>query len=176
MWYFWAYSCQEVKSLNCSCGSDKCQKPIETLSNLHARSRQLAAPAASSWGWLGAFSRSDHCFVLRHIFVPGKIFADVNLLRKAAISCGNKTVCLWVSLVFIKIIQPIKQVTLIAELPVDFFFFLIQFNFKSGHHMSFWGSFQHRLSSSNYWPYSPQHMWNAKVEALKASDPNLVAL
>lgn len=116
MIFLCAYSCQEVKTLNRSCGSEKCQKPTGTLSNLYAHSRQLAAPPASSWGWSGAFSRSDHCFAITRVFIPEKIFADVNLLRKAAISCENKTVCLWVSLGFIKIIQPIKQVTSIAEL------------------------------------------------------------
>lgn len=56
--------------------------------------------------------------MVRHVFVPGKIFADVNVLCKAAVSCENKTVCLLVSLVFIKITQPIKQVISNAELPV----------------------------------------------------------
>lgn len=48
-----------------------------------------------------------------------KIFADASALCKAAVSCENKTVCLWVSLVFIRIAQAIKHVISGAELPVS---------------------------------------------------------
>lgn len=95
---------------------DKCLKSIETLRNPYTHSRQLPAPTPSPWSWLGGFFR-NHRFTVRHIFVPGKIFADANVLYKAAGSCENKPVCLWVSLVFIKITQPIKQVVSSAELP-----------------------------------------------------------
>lgn len=57
--------------------------------------------------------------MVRHIFIPGKIFADVNALCKAAVSYENKTICLQVSLVFIKITQAIQPVLSDAELPVS---------------------------------------------------------
>jgi len=82
--------------------------------------------------------------MVRHVFVPGKIFADVNALCKAAVSCENKTACLWVSLVFIKITQPIKKSFKTQSCLV------FRLNFESGHRMCYWDSFHHRQCADKY--------------------------
>lgn len=53
-----ACSSQEVKTLSWSRGSDECQKSTEILSNLYAHSRKLTTTTASFWSWLGSFSRN----------------------------------------------------------------------------------------------------------------------